>query len=229
MQGNGVWTNSDKSSETTNASEDRKWTNPTQNLGLGGLSSLLCEKENGQKGASVLTPTLLQLASKNIGKNTTCIVVHVLKMCLEECPEQILSLSFSSVIQMQSGLFDRSDDTDENNINNNNNNNSKYKNDKLKAESNNTIASNDFLSFMQMILSILLHGISSNQSVDSYCQLFECACTVIRKFGFRLFLAAASDSLQVIIRKKHFYFCLPFYFLFLSFLSSFLSRICFCL
>ena len=114
---------------------------------------------------------------------------------------------------MQSGLFDRSDDTDENNINdNNNNNNNKYKNDKLRAESNNTIASNDFLSFMQMVLSILLHGISSNQSVDSYCQLFECACTVIRKFGFRLFLAAASDSLQVKIMKHYFYFCPNFCF-----------------
>ena len=58
-------------------------------------------------------------------------------------------------------------------------------------------ATRDFLSFMQMVLSVLLHGISGNQSVDSFLRLFECSCFVIKKFGFRLFLTAVGDSLQV--------------------------------
>lgn len=170
-------------------SDDRRWVGSIgasvgQSSG-GLLSTVVSGKESIQKGnIYTLTPTLLQIASKNISKQSIAIVVHVIKIMLEECPQQILSLTLSSLplpLHLNDEMF-----TDN------------YDGKKLSLHTDNgNDGSKDFLSFMQMVLSVLLHGISGNQCIDSYRRLFECSCLVLKRFGFRLFLAAASDSLQV--------------------------------
>lgn len=113
-----------------------------------------------------------------IAKETINVVINIIIVMLEECPTQILLLaSYNSV-----------------------NNNFDYVNDINTANSNdylNTVISKDFLSFIQMILNLLLHGLYGNQCVDSFIKLFDCIILVIKRFGFRLFLYAVGDSLQV--------------------------------
>ena len=146
------------------------------------LSTVVSGKESVIRGnIYTLTPTLLQAASRNISKQSTGIVVQVIKIMLEECPEQILSLPLSSLsLPLFSDNYDGKDHSTHITQN----------------------GPRNFLSFMQMVLSVLLHGISSNQCIDSYRRLFECSCLVIKRFGFRLFLAATSDSLQVREKEK---------------------------
>ena len=165
--------------------EDRRWLPSAGSVGQpsgGLLSTVVSGKESVLRGnVYTLTPTLLQAASRNISKQSTAIVIQVIKIMLEECPEQILSLPLSSLpLPLFSDNYDGKDNS-------------------LHITQN---GSKNFLSFMQMVLSVLLHGISSNQCIDSYRRLFECSCLVLKRFGFRLFFAAASDSLQVRGEKK---------------------------
>ena len=171
--GGGGW--SSQYAENIVTGEDRKWVSHVQSLAV--LSSLSGSGKDSvmtkNLGSTSLTSSLLQAAAKNISRESTAITVQVVRLMLEECPEQILSLSLSLPALS----------TDESS-------------GEVRMED--PHSSRDFLSFMQMILSVLLHGISGNQSVDSFCRLFECSCFVIKRFGFRLFNAAAGDSLQVI-------------------------------
>ena len=173
--GGGGW--SSQYAENIVTGEDRKWVSHVQSLAV--LSSLSGSGKDSvmtkNLGSTSLTSSLLQAAAKNISRESTAITVQVVRLMLEECPEQILSLSLS--------LPPLSPDPESNGD--------------TRMET--PHSSKDFLSFMQMILSVLLHGISGNQSVDSFCRLFECSCFVIKRFGFRLFNAAAGDSLQVML------------------------------
>ena len=167
--------------------EDRKWVSHVQSLAVLNTLSTAGGKENlisKNLGSSTLTSTLLQSAAKSIGRESTAITVQVVRLMLEECPEQILSLSPCNATQYpDSPMGDSFID--------------------VHIEAPN--ASRDFLSFMQMVLSVLLHGICGNQSVDSFCRLFECSCYVIKRFGFRLFQTAVGDSLQVHVKRFHYF------------------------
>jgi hypothetical protein len=173
--GGGGW--SSQYAENIVTGEDRKWVSHVQSLAV--LSSLSGSGKDSimtkNLGSTSLTCSLLQAAAKNISRESTAITVQVVRLMLEECPEQILSLSLS----LPAVAPDAESGGD------------------VRMEA--PHSSKDFLSFMQMILSVLLHGISGNQSVDSFCRLFECSCFVIKRFGFRLFNAAAGDSLQVML------------------------------
>jgi hypothetical protein len=175
--GGGGW-NSQYAENVPATGEDRKWVSHVQSLAALSSMSNTSGKEGSLSkniGTSNLTSTLLQAAAKNISRESTAITVQVVRVMLEECPEKILSLSHSLTSAPPGSDLESYAE--------------------MPCESPN--ASRDFLSFMQMVLSVLLHGISGNQSVDSFLRLFECSCFVIKKFGFRLFLTAVGDSLQV--------------------------------
>jgi hypothetical protein len=57
----------------------------------------------------------------------------------------------------------------------------------------------NFLNLIQLIMSVLLHGLYTNQSVQGIITLYECCTLIVKKFGFQLFIAGAKDSLQVFI------------------------------
>ena len=174
--GGGGWNSS--YAENAPTGEDRKWVSHVQSLAhLSSLSNTSGKEGSMSKGlgSSSLTSMLLQAAAKNISRESTAITVQVVRVMLEECPEKILSLSHSLTTAPPGSDAESYAE--------------------MPCEAPN--ATRDFLSFMQMVLSVLLHGISGNQSVDSFLRLFECSCFVIKKFGFRLFLTAVGDSLQV--------------------------------
>ncbi len=127
------------------------------------------------KSSNTLTtdPETFAKSLQSISVSCASIVSRTLTVILEECPARLLySIPMTACPRFHSS----------------------------HVQERNGYNSDCFLTLMESVLSVVLHGLFNYQSDTSIIGLFQVATNVLRHFGARLFVLAVGDSMQDWIR-----------------------------
>lgn len=158
--------------------EERRWAEHVRKMGKEGSRTHRVAMKGVNK--SVVTS-----AANHLAVMTTKTVLNTLWVMLEECPSLLDSLDPNDIFGLTGSFVLRDCNIDES----------------VLAGISNLRA----VPFVRMALCVLLHGLYCNQAADMVIEFFLSAVSVIRKFGAKIFLIAAEDSLQYWLRAAIFF------------------------